>query len=60
MNKIDIKSSLIIGDFDFRENSHLDIETIFLPCEKDDTDTVFAVKEAIKRGYTDFLLIGVI
>ena len=52
--------NLIVGDFDSHENPHLDIETIVLPCEKDDTDTVFAVKEAIKRGYTDFLLIGVI
>ena len=33
---------------------------IILPCEKDDTDTMFAVKEAVKRGFEDFLLIGVI
>ena len=52
--------NLIVGDFDSHENPHLDIETIVLPCEKDDTDTVFAVKEAIKRGYKEFLLIGVI
>ena len=37
-----------------------DIETIVLPCEKDDTDTVFAVKEALKRGFDDFLIIGAI
>ena len=60
MHKLAIKPSLIVGDFDSHENPHLDIETIVLPCEKDDTDTVFAVKEAIKRGYVDFLLIGVI
>ena len=60
MEKIAVKPSLIVGDFDSHENPKLDIETIVLPCEKDDTDTVFAVKEAIKRGYTDFLLIGVI
>lgn len=51
---------LIVGDFDSHDNPHLDIETIVLPCEKDDTDTVFAVKEALKRGFDDFLLIGVI
>ena len=28
--------------------------------KRDDTDTVFAVKEAIKRGFDDFLLIGVV
>ena len=54
------KPSLIVGDFDSHENPHLDVETIVLPCEKDDTDTVYAVKEAIKRGFDDFLLIGVI
>ena len=55
-----ISPSLIVGDFDSHENPHLDVETIVLPCEKDDTDTVFAVKEAIKRGFGDFILIGVI
>ena len=52
--------SLIVGDFDSSDNPNLDVETIVLPCEKDDTDTVFAVKEAIKRGFTDFLILGVI
>ena len=60
MQKLAAMPSLIVGDFDSHENPQLDIETIVLPCEKDDTDTVFAVKEAIRRGYTDFLLIGVI
>ena len=35
-------------------------EIIQLPCEKDDTDVFFAVKEALRRGFTDFVLIGVI
>ena len=60
MDKIAVNPSLIVGDFDSHENPQLNTETIVLPCEKDDTDTVFAVKEAIKRGYTDFLMIGVI
>ena len=60
MEKLSAEPSLIVGDFDSHENPNLDVETIVLPCEKDDTDTVFAVKEAIKRGYTDFILIGVV
>ena len=60
MEKLAVKPSLIVGDFDSHENPHLDVETIVLPCEKDDTDTVFAVKEAVKRGFDDFLLIGVV
>ena len=51
---------LIIGDFDSHPAPHLPVETITLPCEKDDTDTVYAVKEALKRGVEDFLLIGVV
>ena len=54
------RPDLIVGDFDSHDNPHLGVETIVLPCEKDDTDTVFAVKEAIKRGFDDFLLIGVV
>ena len=51
---------LIIGDFDSHPDPHLPVETITLPCEKDDTDTVYAVKEALKRGFEDFLLIGAV
>ncbi|MBR3574283.1 MAG: thiamine diphosphokinase [Lachnospiraceae bacterium] len=60
MEKLGRKPNLIVGDFDSHENPHMDVETITLPCEKDDTDTYFAVKEAIKRGFDEFLLIGVV
>ena len=52
--------SLIVGDFDSHENPNLPVETIVLPRAKDDTDTVYAVREAVKRGFNEFLLIGVI
>ena len=51
---------LIVGDFDSHEDPHMDVETITLPREKDDTDTVYAVKEALKRGYDEFLIIGAV
>lgn len=60
LEKLNILPNLIVGDFDSFNNPNLDIETIVLPREKDDTDTMFAVKEGIKRGYKDFLLLGVI
>lgn len=60
LENLQIQPSLIVGDFDSHENPHLEVETIVLPCEKDDTDTVFAVKEAINRGFNEFLLIGVV
>lgn len=55
-----IVPDLIVGDFDSYKDPHLETETITLPCEKDDTDTVFAVKEALSRGFEAFLLVGVI
>lgn len=58
VKELNIKPDLITGDFDSYEKPSLDIETIVLPCEKDDTDTFFAVKEAFARGYREFLLIG--
>ena len=60
MEALGVKPALIVGDFDSHCNPHLDVETIVLPCEKDDTDTVFAVKTMVQRGYDVFLLIGVI
>jgi len=60
MGNLQVQPSLIVGDFDSHKNPCLDVETIVLPCEKDDTDTVFAVKEAIQRGFEEVLLIGVI
>lgn len=60
LKNLQVQPSLIVGDFDSHENPHLDVETIVLPCEKDDTDTVYAVKEAISRGFDNFLLIGVV
>ncbi|MCR5347406.1 MAG: thiamine diphosphokinase [Fretibacterium sp.] len=60
LEKLHVNPGLIVGDFDSHENPHLDVETLVLPCEKDDTDTVFAVREAVRRGFNDFLLVGVV
>lgn len=54
-----ISADLIIGDFDSYENPNSETETVILPVIKDDTDTVYAAKEALKRGFEDFLLVGV-
>ena len=51
---------LIVGDFDSHENPHMDVATIVLPREKDDTDTFFAAKEMLSHGFEEFLLVGVI
>lgn len=58
-----VTPSLIVGDFDSCDASLLSkwsnlCETVRLPCEKDDTDTLFAVKLAVERGFDSFLLLG--
>lgn len=58
--KLRIRPNLIVGDFDSHKNPHLPVETIVLPHEKDDTDSVFALKTALKRGFSSFLFIGML
>lgn len=60
MDGLGILPSLIIGDWDSHEDPHMEVETITLPVAKDDTDTVYAMREGMKRGFKDFLLVGAI
>lgn len=55
-----LNPNLVVGDFDSHPvPNNLSCLVIRLPCEKDDTDTWFAAKEAIRQGFCDFLLVGV-
>ena len=56
--KLGIKPDLIIGDFDSSDVPDTAIKTIILPVRKDDTDTFFAVKYAIKQGFNDLVIFG--
>ena len=60
IRKLKVRPDLIIGDFDSHKNPRSKIETIVLPHEKDDTDSFFALKTALSRGYKDFLFIGML
>jgi len=60
LKELNVTPNLIIGDFDSHQKPETSIETIQLPCEKDDTDTFYAVKEAYRRGYKSFTLVGVV
>lgn len=60
-NKLNRKPDLIVADFDSYDGPEFTgVETIVLPQAKDDTDTVFAAKEALARGFSDFLFIGAV
>ena len=60
LEKSGITPNLIIGDFDSFDKPKTNIETIVLPREKDDTDSFFAVKEAVRRGFDELLIFGAI
>lgn len=60
--RLQSRIDLLIGDFDsyrLEGNADKGFQIIHLPREKDDTDTAYAVKYALKEGYRDFLLVGV-
>ena len=60
LKKLNVKPSVIVGDFDSFENPNMNVLTITLPKEKDDTDTMYGVKYALEKGFNDFLLLGVV
>lgn len=66
MEGLGLKPDLIVGDFDsctpsdFKKIPMEKTEIITLPREKDDTDTMFGIKEGIRRGFDNFLLLGVV
>ena len=61
----DIRPDRIVGDFDSLPEKKQELleqypqEIIFrLPCEKDDTDTLAALKMAVEQGYEHFTIYG--
>ena len=53
-----IKPDIILGDFDSLGFVPESENVLVLPVEKDDTDTSFAVKYAMDRGYDSFVIFG--
>ena len=51
--KVGVIPDLIAGDFDSSEYPDINTEIIKLPVEKDDTDTFYCVKEAVRRGFSE-------
>ena len=57
--KLGLKTNILIGDFDTLAEIPTDIdEVIKFPKEKDDTDTMLAIKLAIERGYDNIDIYG--
>lgn len=58
--KYNISPDLVVGDFDSLGYVPDNENVIKLPVEKDDTDTSFAVKYAMKKGYKRFIIYGAV
>jgi thiamine pyrophosphokinase len=54
-----LKADLLVGDFDSRPHADLprDLAVLRFPVDKDDTDSLLAIKEGLARGYRDFVLL---
>ena len=55
---LDITPDLLMGDFDSMEAPKDFIHLIRAPVEKDDTDTMLAVKEGLRQGCGEFHIYG--
>lgn len=53
-----IKADLAVGDFDSLGYTPNDTQTLCHPIEKDDTDTMLAIKYGLSAGYRIFILYG--
>lgn len=58
LEKLGISPDLIVGDFDSLEYTPKGDNVIKHPVKKDETDTILAVDEALKKGYNDFIIYG--
>ena len=55
--KLGLEPNLVIGDFDSMPQPQ-DEATVRVPVEKDDTDTMLAIREGLAHGCTEFHLYG--
>lgn len=58
--KNNISPDWVVGDFDSLGYIPANENTLVLPVEKDDTDTAFAVKYAMEKGFDRFVIFGAV
>ena len=58
LDKMGCKPDVILGDFDSLGYLPKGDEVLLHPVHKDDTDSMLAMREAIDRGYRDFIFHG--
>ena len=58
LKKNGIKPDILLGDFDSITEVPENIKLIKHPVKKDDTDTFLAYKNALEKGYKNFVILG--
>ncbi len=58
LKSLGLNADLYLGDFDSAKKPETDCEVLSYPVEKDDTDTMLAIKEGLKRGCREFIIFG--
>ena len=56
--RLGVKPDLVLGDFDSMDVCQAPADCIRVPVEKDDTDTMLALREGLRRGCDTFYLYG--
>ena len=56
--RLGVRPDVVLGDFDSMDASEAPPDCIRVPVEKDDTDTMLALREGLKRGCDTFYLYG--
>ena len=56
--RLQFAPDLVLGDFDSLGAAPADYPVMTVPVEKDDTDTLLAVRVALERGYRDIRIVG--
>lgn len=58
LTKHNIRTDIVLGDFDSATNIPDNVEVLRFPVEKDDTDTFLAYKKGREYGYRNFIILG--
>ena len=56
--RVGVEPDLLLGDYDSAPRPEAGAKTVFLPAEKDDTDTYYAARKALELGATDVVIVG--
>lgn len=56
--RLGITPNLVVGDMDSLKTADINCEKIIAPAEKDDTDTMLAIRTAIAKGCDEIDIIG--